>query len=515
MVQRARSAGPASVSGALTFGEGAPPAPPGRDVYSVSRLNREAKRLLEQALPLVLLEGELSNLVQHGSGHWYFSLKDDQAQVRCAMFRAANLRVRTPVRSGLKVLVRARVSLYEARGEFQLIVEQLEEAGEGALRRRFEELKAKLAAEGLFAAERKRTLPALPRRIGVVTSPSGAALRDILHVLARRFPAVPVLVYPVAVQGAAAAAELREAVALAAKRAEVDVLILARGGGSIEDLWAFNDEGLARAIAQCPVPVVSGVGHEIDFTICDLVADVRAPTPSGAAELVVPDRTVWLRALRSGELRLTEALGRSLRLARDRSAGLARRLDQQHPGLRLAARWQRLDELEARASRALSRTLEGRAARLDSLRAALELSSPRAMLRTRQHALELILGRLQGEIRGALTRHGTRTAAAASALRERSPASGIAHAARRLSLLAARLDHTSGQLLLAARTRLGLAARALGAVSPLATLERGYAIVRTTDGGVVRTASALVAGDTIHVTVAHGTIQSTVTAIER
>ncbi|HKX58724.1 MAG TPA: exodeoxyribonuclease VII large subunit, partial [Steroidobacteraceae bacterium] len=255
----------------------------------MSRLNREARALLETGLPSLWITGELSNLSRPASGHWYFSLKDEGAQVRCAMFRQRNLSVRVAPRDGMQVLLRARVGLYEARGEFQLVVDHLEEAGEGELRRRFEALKLKLAAEGLFDAARKRPLPRFPRRIGVVTSPTGAALRDVLHVLGRRFPSVPVLLYPVPVQGAGAAREIASMLAVADRRRDVDVLLLVRGGGSLEDLWAFNDEALARAIAGVGLPVISGIGHEIDFTIADFVADLRAPTPSAAAEIAVPD----------------------------------------------------------------------------------------------------------------------------------------------------------------------------------------------------------------------------------
>ena len=415
---------------AVPRGESAPPgdvqrrAPPGRDVYSVTRLNREARTLLEAGLPGLWIEGELSNFSRPGSGHWYFSLKDAGAQVRCAMFRGNNSRVRVAPRDGLQVLLRARVSLYEARGDYQLIVEHLEEAGEGALRRRFEELKARLAAEGLFDAARKRPLPALPRRIGVVTSPSGAAIRDVLHVLERRFPAVPVLLYPVPVQGAGAGATIASAIALASARCEVDVLIVARGGGSLEDLWAFNDEAVARAIHACSMPVVTGIGHEIDFTIADFVADLRAPTPSAAAELVVPDRAEWLRGLAAGLGRLAAALARSAGRRRERLAWLARRLAQLHPRPRLAARAQRLDELEQRLERALRRQLAQCGARLTA------------------------------------------------------------------------------------------AARTLQAVSPLATLERGYAIVQHADGRVARAAAEFVAGDTLRARTAHGSLLATVARIE-
>jgi exodeoxyribonuclease VII large subunit len=272
-----------------------------RDVYTVSRLNREARGLVEGSLGSIWLEGEISNFARPGSGHWYFSLKDDAAQVRCAMFRQRNAGLGMVPKDGMQILVRARASLYEARGEFQLIVDHLEESGEGELRRRFERLKRQLAAEGLFDSARKRPLPRLPRRIGVVTSATGAAFRDILQVLRRRFAAVPVILYPVPVQGAGSAAQIAAAIALASARGEVDVLVVGRGGGSLEDLWSFNEEVVARAIVSCAIPVVSAVGHEVDVTIADLAADVRAPTPSAAAELIVPDTAEWMRSLAATE----------------------------------------------------------------------------------------------------------------------------------------------------------------------------------------------------------------------
>ncbi len=321
---------------------------PERDVYSVSRLNREVRLLLERGMSVIWIEGELSNFSQPSSGHWYFTLKDRDAQVRCAMFRQRNMLVGFTPRVGQQVLARAKVSLYEPRGDYQLIVEHLEEAGVGALRREFERLKAKLAAEGLFDPARKRELPRCPRRIGVVTSPTGAAIRDILHILGRRFPAAAVLIYPTAVQGAAAVPAIVEAIELASQRRECDVLIVARGGGSIEDLWAFNDERVARAIHACSIPVVTGIGHEIDFTIADFVADVRAPTPSGAAELVVPDRREWLAVLKRIAERLEVAMRRELRAFSARSDAARLRLQLAHPGTRLTQQAQRLDDLEQR-----------------------------------------------------------------------------------------------------------------------------------------------------------------------
>ena len=351
-----------------------------RTVYSVSRLNREVRALLESGIGQLWVEGEISNLSRPGSGHWYFSLKDRNAQLRCAMFRARNTRAQFTPAEGQLVLARGRVSLYEPRGDYQLLVEQLEDAGLGALQRAFEELKARLAAEGLFAPERKRSLPACPRRIGVITSPTGAAIRDILHILARRFPATAVLIYAVPVQGAAAAPAIVAALDLACARADCDVLILARGGGSLEDLWAFNDERVARAIYRAGIPVVTGIGHEIDFTIADFAADVRAPTPSGAAELVVPDAGAWRQRLVQLQERFAAAMRRTLQGERARLEGLRRRLQNSHPGARLRAASQRLDELEGRLQFALQARLASDASRLQALARALQAVSPLATL---------------------------------------------------------------------------------------------------------------------------------------
>lgn len=351
-----------------------------RSVYSVSRLNRDVRTLLESGIGQVWVEGEISNLARPSSGHCYFSLKDGDAQVRCVMFRARNALLRFTAQEGQLVLARARVSLYEPRGDYQLLVELLEDAGQGALQRAFEELKTRLAAEGLFATERKRALPRTPQRIGVITSPSGAAIRDILHILARRFPAAAVLIYPVPVQGAAAAPAIAAALDLANERADCEVLIIARGGGSLEDLWAFNDERVARAIHRCTIPIVTGIGHEIDFTIADFVADLRAPTPSGAAELVVPDAGSWLQRLSQLNARFAAAMRRQLNDERARFNVLVRRLHQGHPGARLAQFNQRLDELETRLQLALQARLAANTARLESAARALQAVSPLATL---------------------------------------------------------------------------------------------------------------------------------------
>jgi exodeoxyribonuclease VII large subunit len=356
-------------------------APAGADIYSVTRLNREVRLLLEAGIAVVWIEAEVSNFARPASGHWYFSLKDQAAQVRCAMWKARNQLAGFTPREGQQVLARGRVSLYEPRGDYQLLVEYLEEAGLGALKRAFEELKARLAAEGLFAAEKKRSLPAAPRRIGLITSPTGAALRDMLHVLARRFPASEVLIYPVPVQGAAAAPAIVAALELAALRGECDVLILARGGGSLEDLWAFNDEQLARAIARSPIPVVTGIGHEVDFTIADFAADVRAPTPTAAAQLVVPDRRQWLERLGQLRQRFAAAMRRQLEDERARLAAAQSRLRLAHPGTRLIQHGQRLDELEQRLARATTRLLERVSERLHRLGTQVLARSPAGALR--------------------------------------------------------------------------------------------------------------------------------------
>lgn len=437
-----------------------------RDVYTVSRLNREARLLLEQGMAALWIQGEISNFAAPGSGHWYFSLKDSGAQVRCAMFRQRTLLSKCQPRNGLLVLARARVSLYEPRGEYQLLIDHLEEAGEGELRRQFELLKAKLQAQGLFAAERKRALPTLPLRIGVITSPTGAAIRDILHILRRRFPAIPVLIYPVSVQGAGAAREITAAVRLASTRAECDVLILARGGGSLEDLRAFNDEGLAYALAECRIPTVTGIGHEVDFTIADLVADVRAPTPSGAAELVTPDQRQWQARLDAMLQRVAGAMGRGLQRQTSAHSWLIGRLRQAHPGMRLLHQAQRLDDLQQRLARSVRGCLDAADSRLRTQRLQLARFSPAGAVR-------------------AWWSH---------------------HAGLRLRL------HTAVAAAIgSSRARLELALRALNAVSPLATLERGYAIVtRRADGVLLRSAMQVQAGDDIEARLSQGRITARV-----
>ena len=436
------------------------------EIFTVSRLNREARTLLETGFSSVRVEGELSNMARPGSGHMYFTLKDQGAQVRCAMFRQSNLRLRFRPEDGQAVICRGRLSIYELRGDYQLIVEAMEPAGEGDLQREFERLKTKLAAEGLFAEEHKRPLPALPSRIGVVTSPTGAAIRDILHVLARRFPAVPVLVYPVPVQGDGAAAKIAAAIRAAGERAECDVLILARGGGSLEDLWAFNEEVLARAVYDSEIPVISGVGHEIDFTIADFVADLRAPTPSGAAELAVPDGQEWRRRFEVTGARLQTAARRRLTDLGKQLRWLSQGLWRLHPGNRLRQQAQRLDELEARIGIACRGRIRHCRSQLAALKAGLRAASPLPAIRAARQRLEADKGLLRSAVRH-------------------------------------RLDES--------RNRLEVLYKTLEALGPAATLERGYAIVTLPEGPIVRDPAQVTRGQDVSVRVAKGRFSARVT----
>jgi exodeoxyribonuclease VII large subunit len=441
-------------------------APADRDVYSVGRLNKEVRMLLEHGMPTVWIEGEISNFSRPASGHWYFTLKDRDSQVRCAMFRGRNALLRFAPADGQRVIARARVTLFEPRGEYQLQVEHLEDSGVGALRREYERLKARLEAEGLFDTSKKRPLPTVPGCIGVVTSPTGAAIRDILNILGRRFPAARVVIYPTAVQGRDAVPQLLEALSLAASRNECDVLIVARGGGSIEDLWAFNDESIARLIRTMPMPVVTGIGHEVDFTIADFVADLRAPTPSGAAELVVPDGATWRMGFARLSQRLLQALRRQLRNDSDYLVAMRRRLALAHPGQRLRQNAQRLDELEQRLGSRVQLLLADRRHRLQTLTTRLARTSPKAEVQRLTH------------------RH---------------------------ALLDERLRRALPQRLDALRQTLATLARTLDAVSPLATLDRGFSLVtRVADGALLRNASAANEGDLIDARLAHGTLRARV-----
>lgn len=346
-------------------------------IYSVSKLNQSARLLLEEGLGTVWVEGEISNFVRASSGHIYFSLKDEQAQVRCAYFKGRKNQSNS-WNQGMQVLACARVSLYEPRGDFQLIVEYVEEAGVGALQKAFEMLKTKLHAEGLFAHEHKQALPEYPRCLGVITSPTGAAIRDILHVLERRYPVLPVIIYPTLVQGHAAAAQIVRAIEQAHQHQRCDVLILARGGGSLEDLWPFNEEIVARAIFKSEIPIISGVGHEIDFTIADFVADVRAPTPSAAAELVSPDGEALLGYLEQMQTQLISQMQHHLTFKQHALQNLRQRV--RHPRERLQFFAQKLDDQTHRLQQAWHKLITHRRHHLSLLKQTLETLSPVATL---------------------------------------------------------------------------------------------------------------------------------------
>lgn len=437
-------------------------------VYTVAALNREVRELLEGTFPPIWVEGELSNVARPASGHLYFSLKDAEAQIRCAMFRNRNQGLTFQPKSGEKVLVRARVGLYAPRGDFQLIVDRMEPAGAGALRQAFEALKAKLDAEGLFAEERKRPLPTAPRRLGVITSPTGAAIHDVLTVLARRCPWLSVLVYPVPVQGEGAAEQIGEMIRLASERAEVDALLLTRGGGSLEDLWAFNEEPVARAIAECTLPLVSAVGHEVDVTIADFVADRRAPTPSAAAEMLSPDGAAWARRTRELSQRLIAQQTRQLAQHRERHGKLSERLLKQHPRRRLQERSQRVDELEMRLTNVMRHRIQAHTVRYNHLATRFDRQSPRHLIETLQ---------------------------------------------KQTQDLRRRLTQAAEHMLEPRRQRLASTVRALEAVSPLATLSRGYAIVKDEQGNVLRDAASVTVDTTIEARLGRGRLTARVETV--
>lgn len=427
-----------------------------REVLSVSQLNNRARLLLEDVFSGIWVEGEISNLARPASGHIYFTLKDSQAQVRCALFRQNAARVRQALRDGLAVKVRGKVSLFEGRGDYQLILDAVEPAGDGALRLAFEALKEKLGAEGLFATERKIALPAHPKRIGIVTSPTGAVIRDIISVFRRRAPQVELNLVPTAVQGREATAQIVRAL----QRADAqgfDALILARGGGSLEDLWCFNEEAVARAVAACVTPIVSAVGHETDVSIADFVADVRAPTPSAAAELLAPDSSELVQRLHNLQRRLVLQMQGRLARERLRLDGVSKRL--RHPGERLRQQAQHLDDLDMRLRRAFNQQLANQRERLARLDARLAAQHP-------GRNLALLRQRLDG--------------------------------------LAARLPRAMHGQLRSQRQQLGALAAQLQIVSPLATLGRGYSILLDERGHAVRSAAQTQPGQRLKARLSEG-----------
>jgi exodeoxyribonuclease VII large subunit len=437
-------------------------------IYTVSQLNRETGALLGEHFLSIFVEGEISNLSIPASGHCYFTLKDANAQVRCAMFRGQRRQSFKP-ENGKQVVVKAQVSLYEPRGDYQLIVEYLEESGDGILRRAFDALKLKLSEEGLFSAINKKDLPLLPKAIGVITSPSGAAIQDILTVLRRRFAAVPIIIYPVAVQGENAKFEIAKAIATANTLKQCDVLILARGGGSLEDLWAFNEEIVARAIYASQIPVISGVGHETDVTIADFVADLRAATPSAAAEHATPDQQQWLYKFNELETRLQQHLQRLLRQLQQKVDWLVGRLEQQHPQQKLTRNQQRLAELELNLKKAMQLRLT----------------------------------------------HNRRISEAQTArLWQQTPMSAIRRNQQQIAYLSERLVSATNIFLKNNSQRLLNASQTLHAVSPLATLNRGYALVTVqTSGLIVRSTEQLKIGDKVVTRLAKGHFTTQVDAL--
>jgi exodeoxyribonuclease VII large subunit len=422
--------------------------PTDRQILSVSQLNRSVRHLLETQLPMLWVEGEISNFARPASGHWYLTLKDDQAQVRCAMFRNANQRVNFQPANGTQVLVRCRAGLYEGRGEYQLVVEHMEEAGFGALQRKFEQLKQQLSDEGLFDNQHKQPMPERVAHIGVITSATGAAVKDILSVLNRRFPAIEVSIFPTAVQGDQAARQIVDALTWANQHGQCDALIVGRGGGSLEDLWPFNEEAVARAIFASDIPVVSAVGHEVDFTIADFVADLRAPTPSAAAELLSPDGEDMLNQFEGFELLLAEAAMRKIRQLEQRTDYLQKRL--QHPGRKLQEQAQHLDHLDIRLRRAMAGKMQQQRSQAQSLRDRLHRQNPSAAIVQRKQAI----------------------------------AASVKQMIRAVS-----------QQLEAKQNQTNQAMHLLDTVSPLKTLGRGYSIIRDDQNAVVRSISQVKAGD--------------------
>ncbi len=441
-----------------------------KNIFTVTDLNRRVASLLEQEFAWVWVEGEISNLACPASGHIYFSLKDSGAQLRCAMFRSRRRELDFEPEHGLQVVVRGKVSLYQPRGDFQLIVDRMEPAGAGLLQKQFEALKNKLAAEGLFDAARKQPIPELPQGIAVITSPTGAAIRDVLSVIGRRFPSIPVHLYSVPVQGETAAPAIAQALARADADPDCDVILLVRGGGSLEDLWAFNEEAVARAIADCDTPVVSGVGHETDVTIADFAADLRAATPSAAAEAVTPDQQSWLQTMDWYQSRLQQLMQAHLHHQRQQLGWLGARLQQQHPLARLT--------------------------------------------RSRTH-LEQLGSRLQAASHHILLTKTSQWQRLHSRLLQQSPVRRISQTRHRLQLLWQGLRHSIEQDLQTRQARLARQAGALQALSPLQTLARGYSITTDEAGHAIVDASRLKPGQQLYTRLHRGGFSSQVVAIEK
>ncbi|HLB42637.1 MAG TPA: exodeoxyribonuclease VII large subunit [Gammaproteobacteria bacterium] len=442
------------------------PIPEQQEIYTVSRLNNEARSLLESSFPFLWIEGEISNFAAPHSGHWYFSLKDAAAQVRCAMFKGHQRQLNFIPKDGLHILLRARVSLYENRGEFQLIAEYMEERGEGKLRRAFEILKKKLEAAGLFDLAHKKPLPLFPQQIGVITSSTGAAIRDILTVLKRRYTCAFVIIYPSLVQGANAASTIIQAIQTANQRNECDVLILARGGGSLEDLWPFNEENVAYAIYQSKLPIMTGIGHEVDFTIADFVADKRAPTPSAAAEIVTPNKIELLQILNRDKQQFLKLLKQQFTANKQHLSWIQKQLYQQHPKRHLAERAQHVDFCELTLVQQQQHLINTFRSTVKDLNLRLNQRTPRYMINQFSHQTHLLQHQLKNLV----------------------------------------LAHLSNQ-----QKRLENAAATLHALSPLATLQRGYAIATNKDQHVLRDTIQVNPGETIKVRLMKGVLDCLVT----
>jgi exodeoxyribonuclease VII large subunit len=432
---------------------------PTSDVISVSALNRLARDILESGIPPVWIGGEISNLTLAASGHAYFSLKDANAQVRCVMFRQRVSQLPFRPANGMQVELRGVVTIYEARGDFQINIEMMRAAGLGRLFEAFERLKARLAEEGLFSADRKRAIPAFPGAIGIVTSPAAAALRDVVTTLQRRMPSIPLILYPTPVQGAEAGQQIAEAIRTAGRRQEVDVLIVCRGGGSIEDLWSFNEEIVARAVAESPIPVISGVGHETDFTICDFVADLRAPTPTAAAEMASPARAQLQLRLDQARRALEHTLERQLSDKSQRLDRLSHRL--RHPGERLTQQKQQLEHLHQRMHQLMGARME---------------------------------------------QTGWRLKLAANRMERHRP--DLRQASSRLSRMEQTLARATRQLLKNKTVALQQQAAAIEAINPEAVLQRGYAIVQKTNGMAVKAVDMLNQGERVTLRLARGSTEA-------
>ena len=446
------------------------PLPQNTNIFSVSSLNQSVANLLEQEFSWIWVEGEMSNLAQPASGHIYFSLKDHSAQVSCAMFKGRNRSLKFQPENGAQVLVRAKVSLYQPRGNYQLIIDRMEEAGDGALRRQFEQLKIKLAGEGLFDTSSKQDIPELPEAIGIITSRTGAALHDVLSVIERRFPSIPVKLFPVPVQGTDAAPAICHALALIGEQVKhgdltCDVILLVRGGGSLEDLWSFNEESVARAVHACPVPVVTGVGHEVDVTIADYVADIRAATPTAAAETVTPDQSSWLQSFDWAQQQLLQLTRTRIERYLEKIQWLRRRLQQQHPETQIQRSRRQYQEWVKRLMLHQRSMLAIHKSKLATARAKLEAQNPTVLLEKKQQSAFYLTTRLQ-----------------------QATSNNLAQKTAQLSNVA----------------------RTLNAVSPLQTMERGYSITLDSRGKAVTSITHIRQGDTIETRLLSGRIISQV-----